>query len=512
MEGNQLFLDNMRASHRRLLIAITIIVVLASLATIGIFLSGSDSEKLTWGAIIRVTSLSFGLLGLSYLLVKKYGDHRISCYLTVFMIAMIMFIFNSTMTGSKELFADFYMVMVLSIFYFDVGVTIFASALVMVLHTLVIVLYPETMPVGNIGTTLGVRYLCFLWVAIASGTAAGIARGLLQRSIANESRAYTLSDNLKKAAETIAARSNQLHASSSQLLNLASETGEAAKRVSHGVDHMANAAKEEASHAGRASQAVKEMAAALDTAEKGMKVVSTQSHDFKEIVQKGLDSMQKQGRYMDASHEAQKLVTNAVNLLNERSNQIVDIVKLIDNIATQTNLLALNAAIEAARAGETGRGFAVVADEVRKLAEESGQAAQRISNLINEIHSDITKTVENMDELNKIAMEQREVLTEVQDMFGRVEQGAGNIDAALQEVSSVFQEFLASTEIVVREMENIFNFTAESAASSQEITSLVSQQSEAVETIVKMIRTLEAAAEDLGQMARQLTSGNQEYA
>ena len=47
----------------------------------------------------------------------------------------------------------------------------------------------------------------------------------------------------------------------------------------------------------------------------------------------------------------------------------------------------------------------------------------------------------------------------MQDMFAQVEQGAGNIDAALQEVSSVFQEFLTSTEMVVREMENIFNFT-----------------------------------------------------
>jgi len=136
MEGNQLLLDNMRASHRRLLIAITIIVVLASLATIAIFLSGTGSEKLSWGLIIRVIALALGILGLSYLLVQKYGTHKISCYLTVFMIGMIMFIFNCTMTGSKELFADFYMVMVLSIFYFDVGVTVFSSALVMILHTI----------------------------------------------------------------------------------------------------------------------------------------------------------------------------------------------------------------------------------------------------------------------------------------------------------------------------------------------------------------------------------------
>ena len=138
-------------------------------------------------------------------------------------------------------------------------------------------------------------------MAIASGAAAGIARGLLQKSIANESKAYTLSDNLRKAAETVAAKSNQLHASSSQLLDLASETGQAAKRVSVRVDHMANVAKEEASHADRASVAVKEMAGALDTAEKGMKVVSEQSLAFKGIVHKDLTLCRnKNGTWMQA--------------------------------------------------------------------------------------------------------------------------------------------------------------------------------------------------------------------
>ena len=89
-----------------------------------------------------------------------------------------------------------------------------------------------------------------------------------------------------------------------------------------------------------------------------------------------------------------------------------------------------------------------------------------------------------------------------------MEQGAGNIDAALRRCQCI-PGVSYHDEMVVREMENIFNFTAESAASSQEITALVSQQNDAVETIVTMIRTLQAAAEDLPN-AQQLTSGDQE--
>lgn len=195
-----------------------------------------------------------------------------------------------------------------------------------------------------------------------------------------------------------------------------------------------------------------------------------------EVSEKGKADMESVG---NALHNIEISIHNleeAVDKVGAASGEIVDIIKLIGDIAEETNLLSLNASIEAARAGEAGRGFAVVASQIGVLAKNSADSVAHITSLINEINglvddavkqgrssaSDIESSadlihtaVDTFDQIFQNIQETSHLIEGVVEKINQVDQVATNVAAISEEQAASSDEILATSESMLQQAKSI---------------------------------------------------------
>jgi methyl-accepting chemotaxis protein len=272
---------------------------------------------------------------------------------------------------------------------------------------------------------------------------------------------------VKSAASNIASASYELNASSELMSKGAGEQASRATQVATASEEM--------------SQTVLDIAKNTSSIETSAIDTTKLAKDGEMVVNRSVDKVKSIAYTIDQSAQL-------VKSLGERSNQIGEIVNVINDIADQTNLLALNAAIEAARAGEQGRGFAVVADEVRKLAERTGNSTAEIGDMVKSIQNEVHQVVISMENITKEVKAGVDLSTQAGDVLRNIVESADKLHLMVQQIASATEEMASTSEEINKDIEMISSLSTETSGSSGQIAKAsheLSQLSVNLEDVVK---------------------------
>lgn len=360
----------------------------------------------------------------------------------------------------------------------------------------------------------------------------------------------TVLGQVQTAASSVSGSSGQLAENSSQsgaatqqmaaaIQNVATGTAaqtDSLSKASEGVGQLSDASQSVASGSQNQARQISDtqrimerMVESIDQVASNSQAVVSASADAESAAKDGSDAVERTVETMDNISTTVSDAANLINDLGTRSEEIGNIVSVINDIADQTNLLALNAAIEAARAGEAGRGFAVVAEEVRKLAERTTQATAEIVELVRSVQegtteaiSGITKGSDQVDAGGKVVAEAGNSLRAIQEAVDVTASQIKQIDTAAKELatsstevetaitevmsvveqnSSAAEEMAGQAGDLTASIGDIASVSEENSASAEEVSASIEELSSQVEEMAASAQELDALAEELGQVA-----------
>jgi methyl-accepting chemotaxis protein len=263
---------------------------------------------------------------------------------------------------------------------------------------------------------------------------------------------------------------DKLHDSIARVATTTASLAAASEQLSVNTAQLAKGGQEQAQQATQAAAAVEQMSATVTEMAKNAQGVASTAQQANQAASQGNEVVVGSIAGMTRLAETVRASASRIQSLGKRSDEIGEIVKVIEDIADQTNLLALNAAIEAARAGEQGRGFAVVADEVRKLAERTTKATKEIADTIRTIQSDTTMAVESMETGTNEAQEGMALVNKAGERLSEIVGAVQSVSGMVQQIAAAIEEQSTATEQIAGNIEAVASVSKRSEGGLGQVT------------------------------------------
>lgn len=301
-----------------------------------------------------------------------------------------------------------------------------------------------------------------------------------------------LADSFNYMIEELAKLVTRVQTTSSQVAS-------ATRRILDRSAELAQASEQQAAQIAQTTEAVESLANFIQGTARNAQLSTEAAQEALRHAHAGEQAVTQTIEGMQHIRENVQDTSKKIKRLGERSQEIGEIVRIIEDLADQTNLLALNAAIQSAMAGEHGRGFSVVADEIRQLAERSGESAKKISTLVKGIQGDTYEAVVAMEESTQEVVSGSRLADEAGRALKMIYTAMERQAQMIEMISRAANERAQTSEAVALAMNQISEITRQTSAASQDAAASVNYLAELAEQLrasVAQFRLPERASTD----------------